>query len=132
MAEGALNQQQDERIERDVKRLLNVLSRIRAEESRQLCRIDPETLDLLMALREDYQWVRVLDDGSIAAVGHLVTTTAVYLGMTRYGWERRYCYTDSLQALEVLCALKSEDDEPEGWLTQRPEPLIRREPRNGK
>ena len=105
-------------VEQDVKRLTKVLTQLRAEESRQL---DAETLELVKALRQDYEWARVLDDGSIAAVGRLFYTTALYLGMDRCGWERRFCYADSLQALEVLCALKSEDDEPEGWVARRPE-----------
>lgn len=111
-----------EDVERDVKRLLKVLEVLCVEERRPLCQLEPETLDLLIALRKDYQWVRVLPDGSIAAVHRLTTTTAVFLGMDRCGWERRYCYEDSLQALEVLYALQSEDDEPEGWVARRPEP----------
>jgi hypothetical protein len=120
LIEAEQDAKQSEAVRRDLERLLKVLGVLRAEE--QSRKLDPETLDLLRTVREEYQWVRVLDDGSIAAVGRLVTTTAVYLGMNRYGWERRYCYTDLIQALEVLYALKSEDDEPEGWVARRPEP----------
>ena len=107
-------------IETQVARLAEVIAVLNADE-RKYKALDAETLELVMQLRQDYPVVRVLDDGSIAAVERLISTTAVYLGMNRYGWESRYCYVDPLRALEVLCALKSEDDVPEGWISSRPE-----------
>lgn len=109
--------------EKQVERMRRIATAIAAlnSEERRFEALDAETLELVMRLRQDYQAVRVLDDGSIAAVSRLTTTTAVHLGMHRYGWESRFCYTDPLKALEVLCALKSEDDVPEGWVSSRPQ-----------
>lgn len=103
-----------------MQRVAKAIAALNSDERRYEA-LDAETLELVMELRQHYQAVRVLDDGSIAGVGRLPTTTAVHLGMTRCGWESRYCYADPLQALEVLCALKSEDDVPEGWVSSRPE-----------
>lgn len=65
--------------------------------------------------------VRELPDGSVAAVGDLYSTRAIYLGMTRNGWERRFCFADRMLALVEYSKLQSEDDEPTGWIARRPE-----------
>lgn len=81
---------------------------------------DPETEALAEALRKEYPAVRVLPDGSIAAISPLLTTTAVVMGCTRDGWAKRYCFESSTRAFHVLADLQSEDDEPTGWIARRP------------
>ena len=87
------------------------------EEAKEL---DSKTRELVEALRKDYLAVRVLDDGSIACLARLITTTAVCLGADRYGWSTRFCFADPIKALEVFGSVKSEDDVPEGWVSRRP------------
>lgn len=68
-----------------------------------------------------YLDVRRLEDGSIAALGELMFTRAIYLGCNAEGWERRFCFQDRGLASEQFDKLKSEDDEPTGWIARRPE-----------
>lgn len=68
-----------------------------------------------------YLDVRVLSDGSVAAVGELMFTRAIYLGCNRHGFERRFCYKDRELALKRFHELQTEDDEPTGWIARRPE-----------
>jgi len=68
----------------------------------------------------NYLDVRILEDGSIAAMGDLMFTRALYLGCTEYGWERRFCFSDVDRAVEEYKKLKSQDDKPEGWIARRP------------
>lgn len=80
--------------------------------------VDPDTL---ASAREDYSFVRVLPDGSIAGIDRLLFTTGLFLGITRTGYERRFCFADHERALIELFKLQSEDDEPTGWVARRPE-----------
>lgn len=66
--------------------------------------------------------VKVLPDGSIAALGNLITTRAVFLGCNADGWSRRFCFADRQRANSVFDTLQSEDDEPVGYTARRPEP----------
>jgi len=72
-------------------------------------------------LAQGYLMARVLDDGSVAALQRLLTTTGLFLGMTPWGFESRYCFHDMGLAVLRFAQLKSEDDVPEGWLARRPE-----------
>jgi len=76
--------------------------------------------DLLEWLRQQYPQVRELPDGSIAAVVPLLTTTGLILGLTRYGYERRFCFESHELAMQRFNELQSEDDEPAGWVARRP------------
>ena len=68
-----------------------------------------------------YADVKLLPDGSVAAIGRLIFTTAVYLGCTVEGWERRFCFEDTAKAISEYGRLESEDDELVGWVARRPE-----------
>jgi hypothetical protein len=102
-----------------------------------------ETLDSQMCLRDvysarelqqlcdeiveqGYMEGRVLADGSIALLGDLLMTRAIYLGGTRYGWSRRFCFRDRELASARFKELRSEDDEPAGWTARRPDRPCRR------
>lgn len=64
---------------------------------------------------------RVLPDGSVAAVQALLTTTAIFLGMTQDGFDMRYCFKGRRLAMSRFENLASENEVPEGWLARRPE-----------
>lgn len=67
-----------------------------------------------------YLDVRVLPDGSVAAVGDLLTTRAIFLGCNAWGYERRFCFADRQLALQRFAELQSEDDMPAGFIASRP------------
>ncbi|MBB2915898.1 hypothetical protein [Cupriavidus alkaliphilus] len=67
-----------------------------------------------------YTQVRRLPDGSYAGVSRLLFTTALYIGLDVWGWERRYCYESERDALAALAALETSDDEPTlGYVAKR-------------
>lgn len=78
---------------------------------------------LLAEIKEmgEYRDVRLLPDGSIAAIGDLLFTRALYLGCTRWGWERRFCFDNRTLADQRFLELQSEDDDPKGYIASRPE-----------
>ena len=63
--------------------------------------------------------VRVLPDGSIAALGDLFFTRAIMLGCTREGYAKRYCFESRYLASKRFAALQSEDDVPAGYVASR-------------
>lgn len=77
--------------------------------------------DFRAFLERNYDEVRALPDGSIAATSRLMFTTAIFLGVCRWGYETRYCFKDPERAREAFAALVSVDDEPAGWHARRPE-----------
>ncbi len=70
-------------------------------------------------LRPQYLDVRVLPDGSVAALHELIYTRAILLSCTRYGFGHRWCYADREEASRVFARLESEDDELTGWIARR-------------
>lgn len=86
--------------------------------------MDKHGIEELAALVREcggYIDVRVLPDGSIAAVGELLTTRAIFLGCNAWGWERRFCFSDRALALQEFSKLQSEQDMPQGFIASRPE-----------
>ncbi len=79
----------------------------------------PSDVQLLEELRKDYRDVRILSDGSIAALHDLLYTRAIMTGCTRYGFERRFCFQDKALAVQRFQELQSEDDVPEGHIARR-------------
>jgi hypothetical protein len=73
---------------------------------------DPENLYLC--------WRR-LEDGTYVALGRLMYTTALYIGVNATGAERRYCFTTLGNALGEYHDLQRGTDEPMGWIARRPE-----------
>lgn len=70
-------------------------------------------------LRNDYLEVRVLPDGSVAALLDLVYTRALHLGCTQWGYARRFCFPDRGLATRRFADLQTEDDEPAGYIAKR-------------
>lgn len=79
---------------------------------------------LLERLKEmgGYEQIRVLEDGTIVGLGNLMYTRAIYVNVDLWGHEKRFCFKDRELALQQYLALKTGDDEPEGWIARRPEP----------
>lgn len=70
-------------------------------------------------VKQGYMEGRVLPDGSVALLGELLYTRAIYLGATREGWARRFCFEDRDLASARFRSLESEQDEPEGYVATR-------------
>lgn len=70
-------------------------------------------------LEGQYLRVRILPDGSVACIGDLLFTRAIYLGCTQWGFARRFCFADRHLADVRFDALQSEDDEPQGFTARR-------------
>jgi hypothetical protein len=70
-------------------------------------------------LRSQYDQVRVLPDGSVAALGGLMFTTAIFTACNSWGFERRFCFEDRGLALQRFAELQHCDDEPQGYIARR-------------
>lgn len=78
-----------------------------------------ELENLIRYLRSQYLDVRVLPDGSIAALYDLIFTRAILLGCTRESFSARYCFEDRNLATQRFHELQTEDDIPEGYTAIR-------------
>jgi hypothetical protein len=80
--------------------------------------------ELLARLKDmgDYQQLRLLEDGTIIGLRPLMFSTALFVNMDLTGYETRYCFKHEAEALAAFQAMKTGDDEPEGWIARRPEP----------
>jgi hypothetical protein len=67
-----------------------------------------------------YDRVRILPDGSIAGISNLIFTRAIFLSLSLYGYERRFCFEDKEKAEVEFENLQSEEDVPTGWVARRP------------
>ncbi len=79
----------------------------------------PDAQRVADALAGQYLAVRVLADGSVAALGELLFTRAIFLGCSELGFECRFCFQDRELASRVFHELASEDDVPEGYTARR-------------
>lgn len=67
------------------------------------------------------QW-RQLDDGTYVALGRLMFTIGLFIGVGAITpYRRRYCYNDPTEAHAEYRALRTGDDVPSGWIARRPE-----------
>lgn len=81
----------------------------------------PDLLNVELAerLRAQYRDVRILPDGSIAALCDLLFTRALILGCDECGYGRRFCFENRSLADQRFQELQSEDDEPQGYIARR-------------
>lgn len=81
----------------------------------------PDLLNVELAerLRAQYRDVRILPDGSIAALCDLLFTRAIILGCDELGYSRRFCFENRSLADQRFQELQSEDDEPQGYIARR-------------
>lgn len=77
------------------------------------------TLDQQILKYGGYQQVRELDDGTLAGIGKLIFTTAIYLDLEPLGYSRRFCFDDPVLAQAQFGALVNSDTEPTGWIARR-------------
>jgi len=80
-----------------------------------------KTIDIIEEIKElgEYRDVRLLDDGSIIAIGELMFTRAIYMDLDLNGWGRRFCFEDRDLATEQYAKIKTGDDQPTGWIARR-------------
>lgn len=64
---------------------------------------------------------RVLPDNTVACTFNLMFTRAIALGCDRHSWKRRFCFEDRDLAIQRFIELKSENDEPQGYVARRPQ-----------
>lgn len=74
---------------------------------------------LVEFLRKEYLDVKVLEDGSIAAIGQLLYTTAIYLDVDRWGYGDRFCFEDKDLAMRRFNELRNANEVPEGCIAMR-------------
>jgi hypothetical protein len=65
-----------------------------------------------------YRQVRVLPDGSVAALTDLAFTRAIILDCDLYGWGSRFCFADRALADQRFAELQSADDTPAGFIAR--------------
>jgi hypothetical protein len=68
---------------------------------------------------QGYLSVKVLADGSVAMLGELLWTRAIFLGANEEGWAARFCFDDRELASKRFEELQSEMDEPKGYVARR-------------
>lgn len=66
-----------------------------------------------------YDNVRELPDGTIVGTQRLMFTTAIFVGLNEWGWERRFCFEDPAVAVRELNKMESGEDIPVGWIARR-------------
>ena len=73
-----------------------------------------ELLDYLK--NEGYTLLKVFEDGNISGILNLIYTCAIVSGLTKTGYENRWCYHDEISAIVALTNWDGEDGtEPDGW-----------------
>lgn len=78
-----------------------------------------EVDELVAYLKDQYLEVRVLPDGSIAALYDLIFTRAILLGCNRQSFSARFCFEDRNLATQRFHELQTEDDVPAGYTATR-------------
>lgn len=63
--------------------------------------------------------VRVLADDSIAAIGDLLYTRAIFMSCDINGYGNRFCFDDKELANQRFAELQTEDDVPQGHIARR-------------
>ena len=74
---------------------------------------------LATELKPQYRAVKILPDGSVAALQDLMFTRAILLGCDEWCFTNRFCFEDRDLADKRLADLGSEDDEPAGYIARR-------------
>ena len=89
--------------------------------STAISRIDQSDPESFVRFLEDngYTDIRILEDGSFAALYQLLFTTALHTGLDAFGFEYRFCFEDPVRARSELAKLTCVDDVPTGWVARR-------------
>jgi hypothetical protein len=80
--------------------------------------------DRMRQVRENWPIpLRMLEDGTIIGLQQLITTVGLIIDINPMSWERRYCYSDPVLAIEAFNAMTHGDETPlPGYVSQRPKP----------
>ena len=77
--------------------------------------------EIVDALKKEYPLgVRVLPDGSVAALVDLLTTRSIMLGCDEWNWKRRFCFANRRLADEWFQKIERWDQVPTGYVARRP------------
>lgn len=68
--------------------------------------------ELLDWLKDQYDNVKMLEDGTIICTTELFTTRAIIIGLDRHGWEKRFCFSDRALCLVEFAKIMTGEDEP--------------------
>ena len=79
--------------------------------------LSPE--QLIEELKDDYQNLRKLDDGTVVGTLELAFTRAIVIGLDSFGWQKRFCFENRSLAVSELAKLKVGTDEPDGYIARR-------------
>ncbi len=79
-----------------------------------------DTPELIVELlKNDYQNLRILEDGTVVGTVELMFTRAIMIGLNRFSFDKRFCFESRSLALVELAKLKNRDDEPDGYIARR-------------
>jgi hypothetical protein len=67
-----------------------------------------------------YHVVKKMPDGSWIGVMPMLFTTGLFVGLDEKGYDRRYCYANSMDAMEALLRWDGVDDPPGPWIKEKP------------
>lgn len=88
-----------------------------------------DAVEIIEVLKGQYLEVRILPDGTVAAVCELLTTRSVLLGCDEHSFKRQFCFADRDLASDFFQAVTSENEVPQGgYVARRPESEDRADP----
>ena len=77
--------------------------------------------EIVEYLKPMYRDVRVLPDGTVAALVDLITTRSIMLDCDEFSFKRRFCFSSRALADQRFAELQSAQDIPQGYVARRPE-----------
>lgn len=80
--------------------------------------MDSEEFELFL-ITQGYMMPRQLPDGTWIALHQLMYTVGLCYGLDEYGWKKRWCYEDRVQALHALLVWDGKGDPPGPWVARR-------------
>lgn len=85
---------------------------------------DPAIERALEEPLNNYSDWRQLEDGTYIAVGRLMFTVALFVGVGAVApYRKRYCFPTLALAFDAFNDMRTPDDVPTGWIARRPETL---------
>lgn len=67
-----------------------------------------------------YTHIKAMQDGTCCAIQRQLFTVGLFVGITRGGWQRRYCYEREYDAREALIQWDGTGDPPGPWIKEKP------------
>lgn len=72
---------------------------------------------------------KLLLTGEWAAIGKFVYTYGLLVGISGWGYKKRFCYESYAQALEALLTWNGNGDPPGAWIKEKGGPVERANPK---